>query len=151
MTDSLWPHGLALQAPLSMGFSRQEYWSGSLCPPAGDLPDHGNEPQSLKSPALAGGFFTTSPSCYVCMRKWSLNRSVMSDSSMIPCTVARQAPLSMNSPRKNTGVGCHFLLQGIFPTQGLNLGLPHCRQILYCLSHQGSPVCMYIYRANLHI
>ena len=37
---------------------------------------------------------------------------------------------------KNTGVGCHALLQGIFPTQRLNLGLPHCRQILYCLSHQ---------------
>ena len=40
---------------------------------------------------------------------------------------------------KNTGVGCHCLLQGIFPSQGLNLGLPHCRQILYRLSHQGSP------------
>ena len=36
-----------------------------------------------------------------------------------------------NSPGKNTGVGCHSLLQGIFPTQGLNLGLPCCRQILY--------------------
>ena len=42
-------------------------------------------------------------------------------------------------PGKNTGVGCHFFLQGIFPTQGSNLGLLHCRQILYCLSHQGSP------------
>ena len=41
-------------------------------------------------------------------------------------------------PDKNTGVGSHFLLQGIFPTQGSNLGLLHCRQILYCLSHQGS-------------
>ena len=41
---------------------------------------------------------------------------------------------------KNTGVGCHALLQGIFPTQGLNLGVPHCRQILYSLSHQGSPL-----------
>ena len=40
-------------------------------------------------------------------------------------------------PGKNTGVGCHFLLQGLFPTQGLNLGLPHCRQRLYALSHQG--------------
>ena len=40
---------------------------------------------------------------------------------------------------KNTGVGCHALLQGIFPTQGLNSGLPHCRRILYHLSHQGSP------------
>ena len=43
-----------------------------------------------------------------------------------------------DSPGKNTGVGCHALLQGIFLTQGLNPGLPHCRQILYCLSHQGS-------------
>ena len=40
---------------------------------------------------------------------------------------------------KNTGVGCHALLQGIFPTQGSNPGLPHCRWILYHLSHQGSP------------
>ena len=42
-------------------------------------------------------------------------------------------------PGKNTGVGCHFLLQGIFLTQGSNPGLLHCRQILY-LSHQGSQV-----------
>ena len=41
-------------------------------------------------------------------------------------------------PGKNTGVGCHLLLQETFPTQGLNLGLPHCRQTLYHLSHQGS-------------
>ena len=40
------------------------------------------------------------------------------------------------SPGKNTGVGCRFLLQGIFLTQGLNLGLQHCRQILYHLNHQ---------------
>ena len=44
-----------------------------------------------------------------------------------------------NSLGKNTGVGCHFLLQGIFLTQGSNLGLSHCRQTLYHLSHQGSP------------
>ena len=44
-----------------------------------------------------------------------------------------------DSPDKNTGVGCHALLQGIFPTQGSNPGLLHCRQILYHLSHQGSP------------
>ena len=42
-----------------------------------------------------------------------------------------------NSPGMNTGVGSHSLLQGIFPTQGSNLGLLHCKQILYCLSHQG--------------
>ena len=44
-----------------------------------------------------------------------------------------------NSPGKNTGVGNLFLLQGIFPTQGSNPGLPHCRWILYHLSHKGSP------------
>ena len=44
-----------------------------------------------------------------------------------------------NSPGKNTGVGCHSLLQGIFPSQGSSLGLRHYRQILYCLTHQGSP------------
>ena len=43
-----------------------------------------------------------------------------------------------NSPGKNAEVSSHSLLQGILPTQGLNLGLLHCKQILYCLSHQGS-------------
>ena len=47
---------------------------------------------------------------------------------------------SWNSPGQNTGVSSLFLLQGIFPTQGLNPGLPHCRQILYQLSHKGSPI-----------
>ena len=44
-----------------------------------------------------------------------------------------------NSPGQNTGVGSLSLLQGILPTQGLNPGLPHCTQILYHLSHKGSP------------
>ena len=48
-----------------------------------------------------------------------------------------------DSPDKNIGVGCHAFLQGIFPTQGSNLGLLYCRQILYCLSHQGSPSKIY--------
>ena len=43
----------------SMGFSRQEYWSGLPCPPPGDLPEPEMEPASLMSPALSGGFFTT--------------------------------------------------------------------------------------------
>ena len=49
-----------LPGSLSMGFSRQESWSGLPCPPPGDLPHPGIEPTSLSSPALAGGFFTTS-------------------------------------------------------------------------------------------
>ena len=51
---------VAYQAPQSMGFSRQEYWSGLLCPPSGNLPNPGIEPPSLRSPALIGTFFTTS-------------------------------------------------------------------------------------------
>ena len=45
-----------------------------------------------------------------------------------------------NSPGQNTGVGSRFLLLGIFPTQGLNPGLSHCRRTLYQLSHKGSPL-----------
>ena len=54
------PWTVASQAPLSMGFSRQESWSGLPCLPLGDLPDPATEPASLTSPALAGGFSTTS-------------------------------------------------------------------------------------------
>ena len=51
-----------------------------------------------------------------------------------------------NFPGKNTLVGCHFIFQGIFLTQGSNLGLLHCRQVLlHHLSHQGSPYCIYSY------
>ena len=55
-----------------------------------------------------------------------------------PWTVAYHSPPSTGFSRQEYGVGCHFLLQRIFPTQGSNLGLPHCRQTLYCLTHQGS-------------
>ena len=67
------------------------------------------------------------------------SRSVMPDSA-ISWTVAGWAPLSVRFPRQEYGVGCRFLLQGIFPTQGSNLGLLHCRQILYHCAHQGNPI-----------
>ena len=58
-----------------------------------------------------------------------------------PLTVPCQAPLSMEYwTGKNTGVGSYSLLQGIFPTQESNLSLLNCRQMLYCLSLQGSPI-----------
>ena len=56
-----------------------------------------------------------------------------------PWTVASQVPPSMGFSNSNTGVGCHCLLQGIFPTQGLNPGLLHCRQTFYHLRYQVSP------------
>ena len=115
------PWTVAHQASLSMGFSRQEYL------PPGHLPNRGTEPMSLMSPALAGGFFTTCATCE------SESRSVVSDSLWVTI----YSP--WNSPGQNTGVGSLSLLQGIFPTQGLNPGLPHCRRILCQLSHKGSP------------
>ena len=61
MSNSSAPRTIAHQAPpLSMGFSRQEYWSGLPCPPPGDLLNPGIKPASLVSPALAHRFFTTS-------------------------------------------------------------------------------------------
>ena len=54
------PRTIARQAPLPMGFSRQEYWPGLPFPPLGDLPNPGIKPMCLMSPALAEGFFTTS-------------------------------------------------------------------------------------------
>ena len=71
----------------------------------------------------------------VCMR-WS--RSVMSDSLQIHGLYPTRLLSPWDFPGKNTEVGCHFLLQGIFLTQGSNPGLPRCRQTLYCLSYQGS-------------
>ena len=56
MSDSATPWTAACQAPLSMEFSRQEYWSVMLCPPPEDLPDLGIEPTSIMPPALAGRF-----------------------------------------------------------------------------------------------
>ena len=58
-----------------------------------------------------------------------------------PWTAAHQLLCPWDSPGKNTGVSSHSLLQGIFPTQGLNLGFLHCRQILYHLSHQEAQRC----------
>ena len=55
---TLWT--VAYQVPVSLGFPMQEYWSGLPCSPPGDLPDPEIEPVPLMSPALAGGFFTTS-------------------------------------------------------------------------------------------
>ena len=69
----------------------------------------------------------------------NISHSVVSN-SLQPHGLYGARPLCpWNSPGKNIGVDCHSLLQGIFRTQGLNLSLLHCRQILYHLSHQESP------------
>ena len=69
--------------------------------------------------------------------KWS--HSVMSNSLRLHGLWPTRFLRPWDFPGKSTGVGCHFLLQRVFPTQGSNLGPPRCRQMLYHLSHQGSP------------
>ena len=59
------------------------------------------------------------------------------------CIAGRFSTIGPSGKPKNTGVGSHSLLQGVFWTQGLNPGLPHCREILYRLSHQGTKILSY--------
>ena len=75
------------------------------------------------------------------LNHWSTSVSflVMSDSLWSHGRQPARPLCPLISPGKNTGEGCHPLLQGIFPIQGSNLGLLHCRQMLYHLRHQGSP------------
>ena len=74
----------------------------------------------------------------------SVSHSIVSDSLQPHGLQPTRLLCPWDSPGKNTGVGCYSLLQGIFLTQGSNPGLPHCRQILYHLSHLGSPwICVH--------
>ena len=75
------------------------------------------------------------PSIYL----WVIHPIVLSVSCSAMSVACCQVPLSMEFSRQKYWVGCQSLLQGIFPTQGPNSGLLHCRQILYCLSHLGNP------------
>ena len=121
-------------SPLFMGFTTQEHWSGLPCLP------------------LSLFLIKELNPCLLCLLPcrpihycWatrevhthheSKSHSVVSD-SLWPHGL--YSP--WNSPGQNTGVGSLSLLQGIFPTQGSNPGLPHCRQILYQLSHKRSPI-----------
>ena len=92
---------IALQARLSMGFSRQEYWSGLPCPPSRDLHGPGIEPVHLSSPVLAGGFFITSGSreaqlCVICFLRGPVptvtveRKSVQCDLILVACRLGHQ-------------------------------------------------------------
>ena len=95
---------------------------------------------SLASPVLPGRFFNTEPPGKPPVDPGGGDGLVAKSYSTpaMPGTVAHQAPLSMGFSRQEYWSGFHFLLQGIFPTQESNPGLPHCRQKLYRLSHQGN-------------
>ena len=119
----------AHQSSPSMGFPRQEYWSGLPFLSPGDLPDPGIE---LQFPTLAGRFFTTEPPV-LCL----VPQSRLTLCDPMDCSPPGSSVHS-DSPGRNTGVACQALLQGIFPAHGSNPGLLHCRQIIYHLSHLGS-------------
>ena len=123
------PWTVACQAALSMKFSRQEYWNRLSCPPLGHLPKPGIKPTSLASSALAVRFFIT----HATWEKWK---------SVTQLCLTLYSP--WNSPAKNTGVGNLSLLQGIFPTQGSNPNLLHCRRNLYQLSQKGCKTMKFI-------
>ena len=136
MSDSLRPHGL--HSPWNS--PGQNTGVGSLSLLLGIFPTQGSNPglrhcgwilyqlshrgsPDAKEPTFYSSNFYCVLSCF--------SRKQL---SVTPWTIIRQAPLSMGLLGKNTGVGCHFLLQGVFPTQGSNPGLRHCRWILYPLS-----------------
>ena len=155
---------VACQAPLSIGFSRQDYWSGLPCPRAHVF---------LSSPALVGGFFTISATWEVPVKRihprnslvvqWlGLSTFTAEDAGSVPgwrtkilphvksfsrvqlfvtlWTIACQAPPSMGFSRKEYWSGLPFPSPGgLFSTQGSNPGFPHCRETLHPLSYQGIP------------
>ena len=91
---------------------------------------NGNQSDVYRATNLAKVETTDFVRVYVCY----ITQSCLTLCDPMDCSIC-----PWNSPGKNTGVGCHFLLQGIFPTWGSNLGLPHYKQILFHLRHQESP------------
>ena len=125
--ETLWT--VVCQAPLSMGFSRQEYWSGWPFPSPEDLPDPGIRPASPVSLALqADSLLTESPGKWVSLA--SLVAQTVKNSPAVQETQVQSEDfciLSLQLPETLS----HSLLQGISPTQGSNLGLLHCRPMPY--------------------
>ena len=129
VSDSLWPRGLQhtrLLCPLSPGIRSNSHPMSQWC--------------YLSYPLLPSSPFAFSLSQQQGLFQW------VGSSRQVVKVLELQLPLqphglysARNSPGQNTGVGSLSLLQGIFPTQGSNPGLPHCRRILYQLSHKGSP------------
>ena len=121
------PWTVAHQASLPMEFSRQKYWSGLPCPSPGDLfPPRDRTWVSW----IIDRFFTI----------WVARENEVTQSCLTLCDPMKPGRFlhPWDFLGKNTGVGCHFLFQGNFLTQVSTWSLPHCRQTLYHLSHQGS-------------
>ena len=122
------PWTVALQVPLSMGFSRQEYWSGLPCPPPEDRPNPGIKPESSPSPALQVDSLPLSHQ--------GSPQTQYSDTNML----AYQVPLSMGFSRQEYWSGLPFPSPGDLPGPGIEPGSPALQpeppfEPLYHLSH----------------
>ena len=103
-----------------------------------------------ESPALASGAAWEAPNKHLAVLCLVAQLSPILCSSM-DCSLPGSSVYE-NSPGKNTGVDCHALLQGIFPTQELNPGLLHCKQTLYQLSHWKPSALLYtIHKAKFKL
>ena len=99
------PWTIACQAPLSVGFSRQEYWTGLSCPLPGDLLDPGIKPSSLTSPELAGGFYTTWEAHII------LYVAIISFVDMTPKAQATEEKTDKTGLHKNVNISGHSRTQ----------------------------------------
>ena len=152
MSDSLWPRGLSPARLLCPWDSPDKSTEVGAISFSKGLPNPGIKPVS---PAAAGRFYTTlSPgkpqnsnnkNITLKMHDWILSLLALKWSESLSVTSNSLWPQGLyspwDSPGQNTGVGSLSLLQGIFPTQGSNPGLSHCRQILYQLSHKRRSLC----------
>ena len=132
------PWTVVHQAPLSMGFSRQEYWSGLPCPPR--VSSQSRDQTWVSCVSCTAGenvlfLLLSHPGSPLFNHENESERHSVMSNSLRP----HELHSPWNSPDQNTRVGSLSLLQEIFPTQGSNPGLLQCRQILYPLSHKGSP------------
>ena len=153
MSDSLRPHGLwPARSVHGISQARILEW-GAIFLLQGIFPTQG---LNLRLLHCSRFFFQPPGKPYIYKSSWNFRNNIRITSLNAYCVlflVAQSCPTLCNpmdhsppgssvlgdSSGKNTKVGCHSLLQGIFPTQGSNLGLRHCRRILYQLSHLGSP------------
>ena len=120
------PWTIAHQAPLSTGFSRQEYWSGLPFPPPGDLLDSGIELAPLMSPALAGGFFTTSAAWETHTERASLERTHLTEPNPI---------LFLKVPQDLTTNNVKFTKSSTQPNNQITNQITSTQMIL-CESHK---------------
>ena len=131
-----WAH----QDPLSIGFSKWEYWSGLPFPPSGDLPNTGTEPMSPMFPAFTDRLFISEPAGWPRNSMCCAQQLCCVQLFVIPWTVACQTPLSLGILQQECWCALQCCPPGDLPNPGINPDLPHCRWIIYSLSHQGSTV-----------